>query len=51
MEGWTVDQLLSVLCKIRELLNGVVKIGIKAYLGAVGLEGTIRPAFLKDHIS
>lgn len=45
-----MDQLLSVLCKIRELLNRVVKIGIQAYLGAVGLGDTIRPVFLKDHI-
>lgn len=37
LEGRTVGQLLSILCKIQEFrFNLVVKIGISEYLGALG---------------
>lgn len=52
LEGWVVDQLRSALCQNREFeLNLVVKRGINAYLGAMGLRGTIRPVFMKGHIN
>lgn len=52
LEGWVVDQLLSALCQNREFeLNLVVKRGINAYLGAMGLRDTIRPVFMKGYIN
>lgn len=52
LEGWVVEQLRSALCQNREFeLNLVVKRGINAYLGAMGLRGTIRPVFMKGHIN